>query len=407
MAMRPIQKLHEIIRLFNQLVIFRSLKQASEIAELLATIEAIKAPADISLLAGWYGTILERAPESNNPWAGYLNELIKNSENYFALACEQGAFTQLSFQVLAAIQADLKNLNTLLAWNPGLILSRLANFKKNLDSNWPEPDIPKVTLNELTELYTKGAGFFRQYSSFFWDGQGQKLDPIDSPDPVTFSDLIGIEAQKTALLQNTIQFLKGFPANNIILYGDRGTGKSSSIKALNNWFAAAGLRVVEVNKEDLADFPAIIAILKKRGLKFILYVDDLSFEAEETSYKHLKAVLEGGLATKPANVLIYATSNRRHLVKETFDDQEDDLHSNDTVQERLSLADRFGITITFTTPNQAEYLQIVTELARLRGLDLSQEELTRRANQWALLHNGRSGRTAKQFVDQLQGELSV
>jgi predicted AAA+ superfamily ATPase len=404
--MRPIQKLNEITHLFSQLIIFRSLKQAPEIAELLATIAAIKEPTDIALLAGWYGTILERAPESNNPWAGYLDELIKNNENYFSLACEQGSFSQLSFQVLAAVQADLKNLNTLLAWNPGLILGRLASFKKNLGANWPKPEIPKVTLNELTELYTKGAGFFRQYSSFIWDGREQKLDPVHSPDPVTFSDLIGIEAQKTMLLQNTIQFLKGFPANNILLYGDRGTGKSSSIKALNNWFAAAGLRVVEVNKEDLADFPAIIAILKKRGLKFILYVDDLSFEAEETGYKHLKAVLEGGLATKPANVLIYATSNRRHLVKETFDDQKDDLHSNDTVQERLSLADRFGITITFITPNQAEYLEIVTELARLRGLDLLQEELTRRANQWALLHNGRSGRTAKQFVDQLQGEMS-
>jgi predicted AAA+ superfamily ATPase len=407
MILKQLQKLPEITRLFNQLLIFRSLKQAPEVAELLATIEDIEDTTDLTLLSGWYGMLLEQFPHQNNPWAGYLYELIKNDENYFSLACEQGVYPQLSPGILTAIQADLKNLNLLLNWNPQSLINGLSNFKDDHIPNCPKQFIKGLTIDALAESYKKGAGLFGKYSSFTWDSLTQTLNPIESPDPVTFSELIGIEDQKKVLLQNTIQFIKGYSANNILLYGDRGTGKSSSIKALNNWFAAAGLRVIEVNKEDLIDFPMIITLLKNRGLKFILYVDDLSFEADEIDYKHLKVVLEGGLAVKPANVLIYATSNRRHLIRETFTEREDDLHSNDAIQERLSLADRFGISITFTTPNQPEYLTIVTELARRRGIALPPDELSRKANQWALRHNGCSGRTAKQFVDQLQGELGV
>jgi predicted AAA+ superfamily ATPase len=405
MTVKPLQKLQEINRLFNQLIIFRSLKQAPEIAELLATIEVIEDLSDLYLLYGWYGAVLEQFPHETNPWAGYLRELIQNDENYFTLACEQNRYHQLSPRIISAVQADLKILNLLLTWNPELLINGWG--KDEPAANGPETLVPGLNLNELTELYQKGSGLFRQYSSFSWDSATQTLDPVVSPDPVTFSDLIGIEAQKKVLLQNTIQFIKGHPANNILLYGDRGTGKSSAIKALNNWFNAAGLRLIEVDKEDLIDFPIIVALLQNRGLKFILYVDDLSFEAEETAYKHLKVVLEGGLAVKPANVLIYATSNRRHLIKETFRDRDDDLHSNDAVQEQLSLADRFGIALTFTTPNQAEYFTIANELARQRGLNLPQKDLEAKANQWALQHNGRSGRTARQFIDQLQGEMAI
>jgi predicted AAA+ superfamily ATPase len=400
MVLKQLQKLQEIRRIFNQLIIFRSLKQVPEISELLVIIEVIEDFTDLELLSGWYGSILEQYPSAHNPWAELLSEIIKNDENYFSLACEQGGALRLAPRITDAVGADLKNLNLLLNWNPAPLIA-------GMPKNGPEQLVQGLSLNELAELYQKGAGLFRQYSSFVWDSPTQSLQPVTAPDPVTFSDLFGIEASKKVLIENTIQFIKGYPANNILLYGDRGTGKSSAIKALNNWFAPAGLRVIEVNKEDLTDFPAIISVLLHRGLKFILYVDDLSFEAEEIAYKHLKVVLEGGLAVRPANVLIYATSNRRHLVRETFREREDDLHSNDAIQERLSLADRFGITLTFTAPNQAEYLTIVTELAKQRGIPLPQTELEARANQWALQHNGRSGRTAKQFIDQLQGELKV
>jgi predicted AAA+ superfamily ATPase len=404
-VLKQLQKLQEITRIFNQLIIFRSLKQVPEIAELLVTIEDIEDLTDLELLSGWYGLILEQFPAANNPWAEFLSDTIKQDENYFSLACEQGTAGQLAPRIVAAVQTDLKNLNLLLNWNPESLITGLP--KVDPDPTCPEQLIQGLTLTELAGLYKKGSGLLGKYSSFTWESLTQTLSPIESPDPVTFSDLIGIENQKKVLLQNTIQFIKGYPANNILLYGDRGTGKSSAIKALNNWFAAAGLRVIEVNKEDLTDFPIIIDLLKNRGLKFILYVDDLSFEAAETGYKHLKVVLEGGLAVKPANVLIYATSNRRHLIKETFEDREDDLHGNDAIQERLSLADRFGITLTFTTPNQPEYLEIVTELAQQHGIALPPDELAARANQWELQHNGRSGRTAKQFIDQLQGELGM
>jgi predicted AAA+ superfamily ATPase len=400
--MKQIRKIHEIAILFNQLIIYRALKQEPLIIELLDTLDDVAEFADISLLSGWYGEILELAPDAINPWSEYLSGLIKNQENYFSLACEKGIYPNLSPNLLAAVQADLKNLSLLLFWNPGALLTGCGG-----EELFPvQPDLlgHGLTLREMADGYKKGAGLFGQYSAFLWQSRKQCFQPVGSPDPVTFSDLIGIESQKKILIQNTIQFIKGYPANNVLLYGDRGTGKSSSIKALHNWFSAAGLRMIEISKDDLTDFPFVISFLRERGLKFILYVDDLSFEADEVAYKHLKAVLEGGLEAKPANVLIYATSNRRHLIKETFSDRDEDLHSNDAVQERLSLADRFGITLTFQTPNQTEYLEIVDGLARQRQLRLPLAEVETRAMQWAMLHNGRSGRTAKQFIDQLQGE---
>lgn len=404
--MKQIQRLHEISRGFNQLIIYRALKQEPFVQELLQTLEDIEELADISLLSGWYGELLEQFPNSINPWADYLNKLVISSENYLSLACERGEYPDLSASIIAAVQSDLRIINQLMNWNPNLLFNIDANSKEEIHRIQPDQAVG-LTLKELAEIYKKGAGLFGKYSSFTWQSAEQWLKPVETPDPVTFSDLIGIDYQKNILLQNTIQFIKGYPANNILLYGDRGTGKSSMIKALSNWFAAAGLRVIEVNKEDLDDFSVITGLLRERGLKFIIYVDDLSFEPGETQYKHLKAVLEGGLEIKPANVLIYATSNRRHLIKETFNDRDEDLHSNDAIQERLSLADRFGITLTFNAPNQEEYLAIVRGLAEQNGINSPQNDLESRAIQWALQHNGRSGRTAKQFINQLQGELAM
>ena len=235
------------------------------------------------------------------------------------------------------------------------------------------------------------------------------------------------------LRRNTMQFLAGFPANNVLLYGDRGTGKSSSVKALLNEGSPGGedggggggrsgadagsrvrwsaLRLIEVPKARLADFPIIVSLLRGRPQRFILFVDDLSFEEGETQYKELKAMLEGGLEARPSNVVVYATSNRRHLVREHFSDRaspnSDEVHARDTQQEKLSFADRFGLTITFPTPDQAKYLQIVEGLARRQGLPISPAALRARAIEWAAWHNGRSGRTARQFVDHLTGELGL
>lgn len=221
------------------------------------------------------------------------------------------------------------------------------------------------------------------------------------------SDLVGYEIQKKKLVENTEAFVKGKRANNVLLFGDSGTGKSTSIKAIVNQYYDDGLRMIEIYKHQFQYLSTVIADIKNRNYKFIIYMDDLSFEEFEIEYKYLKAVIEGGVETRPDNILIYATSNRRHLIKENWNDRNDqdnnnDKHHSDTVEEKLSLVNRFGVTISYEKPNQKEYFNIVINLAKRAGIIMSEEELTREANKWELSHGGISGRTAQQFVDYLQ-----
>ena len=221
-------------------------------------------------------------------------------------------------------------------------------------------------------------------------------------------DLVGYEAAKQKLIDNTEAFIKGKKANNCLLFGDAGTGKSSSIKAILNKYYDQGLRVIEVYKHQFQDLNDVIAQVKNRNYKFIIYMDDLSFEDFEIEYKYLKAVIEGGLERKPDNILIYATSNRRHLVREKFSDKEDrrdDLHSSDTVQEKLSLVNRFGVQIFFCAPSKKEFQNIVRTLAEKNHVVMDEEELLLEANKWELSHGGLSGRTAQQFIDYLLGKM--
>ncbi len=222
-------------------------------------------------------------------------------------------------------------------------------------------------------------------------------------------DLIGYEIQKKKLVDNTRAFVEGRKANNVLLFGDSGTGKSTSIKAIVNEFYDQGLRMIEIYKHQFEDLSEVIAQIKNRNYRFIIYMDDLSFEEFETEYKFLKAVIEGGVETKPENILIYATSNRRHIIKETWSDRDDvqvenGMHKSDTMEEKLSLVNRFGVTISFSKPDQKEYFHIVTGLARRNGITLSEEILQREANRWELSHGGISGRTAQQFVNYLLGQ---
>lgn len=221
-------------------------------------------------------------------------------------------------------------------------------------------------------------------------------------------DLVGYEIQKKKLVDNTKAFVEGKKANNVLLFGDSGTGKSTSIKAIVNEFYGDGLRMIEIYKHQFKDLSNVIAAVKNRNYKFIIYMDDLSFEEFEVEYKFLKAVIEGGVETKPDNVLIYATSNRRHLIKETWNDRNDmehdnGMHRSDTMQEKLSLVNRFGVTINYSRPSQKEYFDIVISLARRAGITMSEEELKAEANKWELAHGGISGRTAQQFVYYLEG----
>jgi uncharacterized protein len=260
-----------------------------------------------------------------------------------------------------------------------------------------------------------GVSDYVRFKAFRWQRKGAHsgyFEPLAHVDEVHLENLIGYDSERKPLMDNTEQFLAGLPANNALLYGARGTGKSSTVKGLLTRYAEKGLRLIEVHKDWLGDYPLIVKQVRQRPEKFILFVDDLSFEAEEVGYKELKAVLEGSLEARPNNLLIYATSNRRHLIKEQFSDnpppgQQDEIQAWDTVEEKLSLADRFGLVITFTSPNQRQYLEIVYGLAAQAGIDLPQAELRLKALQWEMSHSGRSGRVARQFVDQLAGQFGM
>ena len=222
-------------------------------------------------------------------------------------------------------------------------------------------------------------------------------------------DLIGYEIQKKKIVDNTEAFVEGRKANNALLFGDSGTGKSTTIKAIINEYYDRGLRMIEIYKHQFQDLSQVISLIKNRNYRFIIYMDDLSFEEFEIEYKYLKAVIEGGLEIRPDNVLIYATSNRRHLIKETWNDRNDmennnGIHRSDTIQEKLSLVNRFGVTISYSAPSQKEYFEIVKGLAEKEHITMDEKELCAEANKWELAHGGISGRTAQQFIDYLLGQ---
>lgn len=289
----------------------------------------------------------------------------------------------------------------------------LVGSDSALPEGWPQElavwrDMPSDEVaRQLIQFYRCcGTGRLALHRVWRWSGE---LQPVADFDTIRLSDLVGYQSQKDEVMTNTRLFLQEGRGNNLLLYGARGTGKSSLIKAVANELAAEGLCLVELPLDRIADLPRLQAILRRQPRHYIIYIDDLSFEKADQSYKITKAVLEGSVAGRGGNVLIYATSNRRHLIVENWQDREQMQHAGgevragDSMSEKLSLADRFGQTVLFTTPNQQEYLEIVQALAAADGIVLPAEELTRRALQWALWQNGHSGRTARQFVNSLKG----
>jgi uncharacterized protein len=253
-----------------------------------------------------------------------------------------------------------------------------------------------------------GTGPLARYGVLRWQGLDEGLQGIAHPDPIQLSNLIGYEREQALLKSNVERFLANLPAHDVLLYGAPGTGKSSTVKALVNAYADDGLRLVEVRKEYIGDLPRIVAQLRGRAPHFILFIDDLSFEEHETEYKMLKMLLEGTAEARPTNVLICATTNRINLVRENFADRgkpNEDVNWRDTMEEKQSLAHRFGMRVTFNSPDQQRYLKIVVGLAQQRGIALSEEHLHERALRWERRHSGRSGRMARQFIDDLEAEL--
>lgn len=251
---------------------------------------------------------------------------------------------------------------------------------------------------------------FRDYIAFRWgrQGKGGRLTPVDHPHLFDLDDLVGIDDAKEELIRNTAQFTAGYPANNVLLWGERGTGKSSCIKGLLRPFAPRGLRMVEVQKGDLLEITDILRLLRGAPWRFILFCDDLAFDEGEVSYRELKAILEGGIEARPENVLLYATSNRRHLMPEPMNDNlGQEIHPEEAVSEKLSLADRFGLTLSFYPFSQDTYLSIVERSAERMGLAVERDRLRSEALRWALFKGQRSGRSARQFMDDLAGRLAM
>jgi predicted AAA+ superfamily ATPase len=346
-------------------------------------------------------------------WQDHLLERILHDENAFSLKAQHASPEAMGAGLLAAVRADLAELRRLFDEDLGLGELQPLGFRepKAIKRQLAEARDWPAMLDTLAAHYAaQGTGILAEHRTFRWDSANGELAPILNPDPIRLEDLFTYDAERELLLANTEHFLAGHPANNVLLYGERGTGKSSTVKALLQRYQA--LKMIEVVPGDLADLPRLLPRLAANPSRFVLFVDDLSFDEMELQYKHLKAVLEGGLESRPSNVVIYATSNRRHLVKERFSDMtkaiiNDEIHQQDTVEEKLSLSDRFGITLTFITPDQGRYLTIVRELARGRGLDMDADELRGRAIRWAMYNNGFSGRTARQFVDYLEGDLAL
>ena len=370
-----------------------------------------------------------------NLWHNYLTYVLVTNENSFTLTSEKvGAndgtvnhFAKNDFRMFMDLFAyDFRPLEETLGIDCfSTLLSYRAIGKKEQMYNINVSEKVRTLSEKLAAapdvdtFFDAVVGFYRDYGvgmfglnkAFRLSRERGELEfiPIKNMDKVVLDDLTGYEIQKKKLIENTEAFVSGRLANNCLLYGDAGTGKSTSIKAILNQYYDRGLRMIEIYKHEFKDLSRVISHIKNRNYRFIIYMDDLSFEDFETDYKYLKAVIEGGMETRPDNVLIYATSNRRHLIRETWSDRsdrDDELHRSDTMQEKLSLVARFGITIAYMKPNQKEYYEIVRNLAaRHPQITLSDEELCSEAHKWELSHGGISGRTAQQFVNYLAGQM--
>ena len=369
-----------------------------------------------------------------NLWHNYLTFYLITNENPFSLTCEKvGAndgsvneFAKNDFKVFMNLfNYDFRPIEAALGINCFSLISdykaivkKELMYNKNVSEKVQALSLKLETakdenefFNYVTDFYKAyGVGMFGLNKAFRVIGgdNGVTFTPINNMDKVMLDDLIGYEIQKKKLVENTEAFVQGRKANNALLFGDSGTGKSTSIKAIVNEYYDQGLRMIEIYKHQFKDLSNVIASIKNRNYKFIIYMDDLSFEEFEIEYKFLKAVIEGGVETKPDNILIYATSNRRHLIKETWNDRNDmesnnGLHRSDTIEEKLSLVNRFGCQISYSKPSQKEFFDIVIGLARKNNVKMTDEELMAEANKWELSHGGISGRTAQQFINYCLG----
>ena len=427
----------------NELLIYKNFGEDGQLLEDMAWLmahykdEYYNAEDIKALLYECMHALLEMAGDLGfygNLWHCYLANLLVNNENSYSRSCEiigaiEGTINDAVLQDIVIFKEfydydftdmiqilDVKGFAFILNYEAKdgkskVYNSRIRDRICSLAAKFNESQSPQEMKDNLTQFYKEyGVGKFGLHKAFrvVHEEEGARIVPIRNIAHVALDDLVGYEIPKKKLIDNTEAFVNGKKANNCLLFGDAGTGKSSSIKAIANAYYDRGLRIIEIYKHQFGDLQDVIAQIKNRHYKFIIYMDDLSFEDFEIEYKYLKAVIEGGLEKKPNNVLIYATSNRRHLISESFADKEgrrDDLHASDTVQEKLSLFARFGVSIFFCAPDKKEFNTIVETLAARYGVTMPKEELLLEANKWELSHGGLSGRCAQQFIDYLLGQM--
>lgn len=428
------------MKMTDRCILYRDFEQGEILEAMTELMEDITHPKVLSGKEGQYFFCVHQMVEmagaygfSGNLWHNYLTFLLVNKENAFSTACEivgpvEGSINALAVHDFSIFKelfdfdfsrfeevypsldvrliTDYRNINEGSKVFNKRIRDRICQLALRLGQAADDEEF----MADMVQFYKEfGVGKLGLHKAFRVDGtvSPARIVPITNIAHVQLEDLVGYETAKKKLIENTEAFVAGRPANNCLLFGDAGTGKSSSIKGILNRYYEQGLRIIEVYKHQFKDLNDIIAQIKNRNYRFIIYMDDLSFEEFEIEYKYLKAVIEGGLERKPDNILIYATSNRRHLVREQFSDKEgrrDDLHASDTVQEKLSLVYRFGVTIFFCAPDKKQFQNIVRVLAERYGIKMPEEELMLEANRWELNHGGLSGRTAQQFIDYIRGK---
>ena len=417
----------------SELVIYRNLKHEDLFEDMagLMGLGTSEKKADAFACAGQLVELAVEYGFEGNLWHCFLGLCLADNENAYTTTCEIRGNAGGTLDMLA--RSDYRIFKALFDFDittlePAAMWKELANYRpSNQESRVFNRRIRDriIGLAVLLEKSADEAEFQSHMAAFYGEyGVGKFglnkafriiekedehqfiIDPIINVEHIYFKDIVGYEAQKQKLIENTEAFISGKEANNVLLFGDAGTGKSSSVKAILNEYYGQGLRMIEVYKHQFKALSDVLEQVKDRNYKFIIYMDDLSFEEYELEYKYLKAILEGGLGKRPKNVLIYATSNRRHLIREKFSDKrelDDDLHNNDTVQEKLSLAARFGVTIYYGSPDKFQFQGIVKALAEKYHLDMPEDELILEANKWELSHGGLSGRTASQCITHLLG----
>lgn len=393
-------KFEQLYMDLHSLVIFRNLLRDNVIMKFISVLSSLD---DTKLnQLDRYANFMNALFKQTNNFSDYLLRSMLRDDNFFIKKYAKDRTLTSSME--QTLKREINILQRSADLDPNEILSQLAYHDALPMWDTSVTDLYALYIDRLTNISTYGFGIFSEYHMFRSDAD-KSIVPVLTPDPITLEDLKGYETERAIVLKNTQTLLAGSTAANVLLYGDAGTGKSSSIKAIANEYASEGLRLVEVKRDDYNLIPIIMQILSEQPLKFILFIDDLSFEKDHSDFNALKSLLEGGLSAIPSNIAVYVTSNRKHMVKESFSQRDgDDIHRNETLQELIALSERFGLTVGFFKPDKEDYLKIIFDLKKQYAINIDDVQLSLLAEQYALKRGGRSPRAARYLIDYLRND---